>query len=146
MERRQQIATMGSLSLLALLGFAAFFQQNFRTIQVQGNSMLPTFKNGAHLLTSSAYWLVGPIQKGDIVVLIDDSGTAIIKRVYGMEGDKVDWLNVPEDYNLSSGEYVVPEQTLYVLGDNREVSEDSRRFGPVPYDRIIGKVVLKRWL
>ena len=108
--------------------------------------MLPTFKNGAHLLTSSAYWLVGPIQKGDIVVLIDDSGTAIIKRVYGMEGDKVDWLNVPEDYNLSSGEYVVPDQTLYVLGDNREVSEDSRRFGPVPYDRIIGKVVLKRWL
>lgn len=146
MEKRQQLATVGSFSLLALLGFVTIFQQNFRTIQVQGNSMAPTFDDGSHLLASSAYWLVGPIRKGDIVVVSDDNGGAIIKRVYRMAGEKVDWLNVPEDYNMSDGEYVVPNQSLYVLGDNREVSEDSRRFGPVPYDRIIGKVVLKRWL
>lgn len=140
------MVTAGSLSLLTLLGFATFFQQNFRTIQVQGNSMVPTFSNGTHLLASSAYWLVGPIRKGDIVVVEDDNGGAIIKRVYRIAGEKVDWLNVPEDYNMTDGDYVVPNQSLYVLGDNRDVSEDSRRFGPVPYDRIIGKVVLKRWL
>lgn len=146
MERGHQVVTMGSLSLLALLGFSAFFQQNFRTIQVQGNSMAPTLRNGTHLLSSNAYWLVGPIQKGDIVVAIDDSGTAIIKRVYRVAGETVDWLNIPEDYNMVEGEYRVPNQSMFLLGDNREVSEDSRRFGPIPCDRIIGKVVLKQWL
>ena len=146
MEARPKAITLGSASLLALLGFAYFFQQNFHTIQVQGDSMLPTFTSGTRLLCSDAYWLVGPIHQGDVIVISDDNGSHIIKRVYRLEGQKVDWLNIPEDYDMSAGEYEVPDRSVYVLGDNREVSEDSRKFGAVAYDRIVGKIVLKRWL
>lgn len=108
--------------------------------------MVPTFANGTRLLCSDAYWLVGPVRRGDVVVVADENGSHIIKRVYRLAGEKVDWLNIPEDYDMSDGEYVVPGQSVYVLGDNREVSEDSRKFGPVAYDKIVGKIVLKRWL
>lgn len=139
--------TLCSASLLILLGFAAFFQHNFRTIQVQGRSMHPTFQTGNRLLASSAYWLVGPIRQGDVVVVQGEQpGEHVIKRVYRLENETVDWLNIPESYDMSQGRYIVPSNSLYVLGDNREESEDSRQFGPVLYDRIIGKIVLKRWL
>ncbi len=147
MEARPKAITLGSASLLSLLGFAYFFHHNFRTIQVQGESMTPTFLNGTRLLCSDAYWLVGDVRRGDIVVIEgDEPGTHMIKRVYRLEKEKVDWLNIPEEYDMSAGEYRVPSDFVYVLGDNREVSEDSRKYGPVAYDKIIGKIVLKRWL
>lgn len=146
-ESRPKVATLGTASLLFLLGFAYFFHQNFRTIQVQGNSMEPTFASGQRLLSSNAYWLIGPIRKGDVVVVTgDEPGEYVIKRVYRLPQETVDWLHVPDDYDLTDGQFTVPEGSVYVLGDNREVSEDSRKFGPVAYDRIVGKIVLRRWL
>jgi signal peptidase I len=67
----------------------------------------------------------------------------IIKRVYKLPGESVDWYNVPKNWSLTKGEYVVPEGKYYILGDNREVSEDSRVFGPIDAKRIIGKVVVR---
>ena len=128
-----------------LLAFAIYFHLTFTTVVVSGESMLPTLTNGQRVLTSRAYWLVGPIRDKDVVVIKDDGPTGyIIKRVYKMAGEIVDWYNVPDNVDFRDGEYKVPLGHVYVLGDNREVSEDSRRFGPVKVDDIIGKVVIRQ--
>lgn len=127
-----------------VLAFALFFNLNFRTVVVEGDSMLDTLKPGQRVLVSKAYWLIGGIRKKDIVVVRDQStGGYFIKRVYRLAGEIVDYPNVPSSHRLASGDYVVPEGHVYVLGDNREVSEDSRKFGAVPLARIIGKVVVR---
>jgi signal peptidase I len=76
-------------------------------------------------------------------VLHDTGPTGyIIKRVKWLGGQRVDWKWVPEDHEFTSGDYIVPEGQVYVLGDNKDHSEDSRKFGPVPMKEIIGKVVV----
>jgi signal peptidase I len=134
--------------MIAVLAFAVFFLLNFTTVVVSGPSMLPTFKSGRRLLASKAYWLVGPLKKDDVVVIREadpNAGTGyFIKRIYRLAGETVDMVNVPRNYKLASGPYVVPSGTVYVLGDNREVSSDSRELGPIELSRIIGKVIVVR--
>jgi len=140
---RKKAFTGFGVMLLFILGFALFFFLNFKTVIVSGPSMQPTYMSGDRLLESKAYWLIGPIHQEDIVVIRNEDGKGyIIKRVYRLGGEKVDYKNVPDSWNLASGEYVVPEGDVYVLGDNRPVSEDSRKFGPVPMERILGKIVI----
>lgn len=133
---------------MAVLAFAVFFLLNFKTVVVSGPSMLPTFKSGRRLLASKAYWLVGPLRRDDVVVVREADPTAgtgyFIKRIYRLAGETVDMVNVPRTYKLAEGPYKVPAGTVYVLGDNREVSSDSRELGPIELTRIIGKVVVVR--
>ncbi len=145
MRSKRKLAVTGfGVFLLLTLGVAVFFYFNFHTVQVQGVSMVPTFQPGKRLLVSKAYWLVGKVKDNDIVVIREDEAKDyIIKRVYRMEGEKVDWQNIPQNWNVSNGEYIVPEGHVYVIGDNREQSEDSRAFGAVPAKNIIGKVVVR---
>jgi signal peptidase I len=141
----KRVITGFGAALLFLLAFVLYSLFNFKTVVVSGESMLPTLKNGQRVLTSKAYWLVGPIKNKDIVVIRDDGPTGyIIKRVYRMAGEVVDWYNVPETFDFRQGEFRVPVGSIYVLGDNREVSEDSRRFGAITLDKIIGKVVIRQ--
>lgn len=143
-SRKRAITGFG-FTLLILLAFAIYFHYTFTTVVVSGESMLKTFKNGDRVLTSRAYWLVGGIKDKDVVVIKDDGPTGyIIKRVYRMAGEIVEWYNVPDNVDFRKGEYRVPPGHVYVLGDNREVSEDSRRFGPVRIEDIIGKVVIRQ--
>src|SRR3990167_9766968 len=81
---------------------------------VSGNSMTPTLHSGQDVL--SINWFVNP-KVGDIVV-IKKSGKEMVKRIEKVEDDKV-----------------------FVIGDNPEESTDSRDFGPVNMDQVIGKVV-----
>ena len=132
------------VTLGSLFAFAVFSYFNFRSVVVSGQSMLPTFNSGDHVLVCSAYWLVGPVKPKDVVVVKSpEDGGFIIKRVYKLAGQVVDWYNIPKTWSLKSGQYIVPQGCIYVLGDNREVSEDSRAFGPVEDNDIIGKVVLR---
>lgn len=143
-QGNKQRARQGFLvTLLVLLGLAVFFYFNFKTVVVRGNSMETTYSAGDRVLSSKAYWLIGGIQRKDVVVLKDpmDPNGYIIKRVLGLAGDPIDFENVPRDWRLSKGEYKVPEASIYVVGDNRSVSEDSRVFGPVPLESVLGKVV-----
>lgn len=130
------------ISLLLLLGVAVFVYMNFFTIQVKGRSMLETFREGERLLATRAYWLVGPIKRNDVIVIKGtEPGEFLIKRVNRLGGETVDMLNVPNNWDFENGAFTVPEGYLWVLGDNFAESEDSRAFGPIPLERVVGKVV-----
>lgn len=129
-------------ALLFVLAFVVFFRMNFTTVEVSGDSMLPTLKSGKRVLVSNAYWLVGKIARGNIVVIRNEENNEyIIKRVFRLAGENVDSYNAPNSWRLESGPYTVPPDSIYVLGDNRAVSEDSRKFGAVEASKVIGKVV-----
>lgn len=141
MKRKTAITEFGT-TLFLVLGILVFALFNFTTVVVSGPSMEPTFQNKQRLLACRAYWLVGAIKKKDIVVIKGEKkGDYFIKRVYAMAGDVVDWANAPESWSLRQDEYKVEPGKIYVLGDNREVSEDSRIWGAISLDRIIGKIV-----
>ena len=88
-----------------------------------------------------------------------ETDTALIKRVIGIPGDKVEvkegnlYLNdiAQDNYisdkniNYSIGPLIVPEQSLWVMGDNRNNSMDSHIWGFLPYEKIIGRAILRYW-
>ncbi len=106
-----------------------------------------------------------PPERGEIVVFHPpgEAGKPYIKRVIGLAGDEIAFdrgrvvVNgepLPEPYidgaitackGGSNCRLTVPEDTVYLLGDNRRNSTDSRVFGPVPVDAIIGKAWLANW-
>jgi len=143
MPNRRFVLTGFGVFLLGVFAFVLFFYANFRSVEVHGTSMEPTFESGRRLLMSNAFWLVGDIRKDDIVVVkVPDTTDILIKRVKGLPGDVVDFKDVPHSWKLGDGEYKVPEGTLYVVGDNRPVSQDSRDYGPFEPTDILGKVVI----
>jgi signal peptidase I len=115
--------------------------------------------------SSNEIYLFDPPQRGDIVVLHPPyaSDEPYIKRVIGLPGETVtfaggavliDGVPLHEDYidpgitRCSGGEFcslVVPADSVFVLGDNRVDSTDSRDFGSIRYDQIIGKAVFANW-
>ena len=88
-----------------------------------------------------------------------EEDTALIKRVIGVPGDKVEvkegnlYLNdiaqdkyiFDKNINYSMGPFIVPEQSLWVMGDNRNNSMDSHIWGFLPYEKIIGKAIFRYW-
>ena len=88
-----------------------------------------------------------------------ESDIALIKRVIGVPGDKVEvkegnlYLNdiaqnnniSDENINYSTGPYIVPEKSLWVMGDNRNNSMDSHIWGFLPYEKVIGKAIFRYW-
>jgi signal peptidase I len=148
MKTKRAAFTGFGVTLFVLFGFAIFLNLNFHSVIVDGQSMLPTLTPGQKVWVSKAYWLVGPIHDGDVVVMKDPTADTgfIIKRVFRMGGETVPVDKWPFARRLAQGTYTVPTGTVYVLGDNqlKGMSEDSRFFGPVRQETIIGKVIVKR--
>ena len=125
--------------LVLLLALSVFTYLNFQTVVVEGRSMEPNFHSGERLLVTRAFWLFGEPSRDDVVVIRDNEGPHpgfLIKRVVALPGD---W--VPGSIAPGRTPMVVPPGHVFVLGDNLAESDDSRRFGPVPISRILGKVV-----
>lgn len=129
--------------------------------RVEGISMEPTLHTGAQLVIEKmSYRFQNPVH-GDIVVIkLDRSyNPYLVKRVIATEGDTVEirngyvYLNgkMLEEKNITSitnGNFpatVVPQGQLFVLGDNREASNDSRNFGMLPIDNLVGRAVASYW-
>lgn len=135
---------------------------------VDGNSMQPTLQNRNVVIVESLSLRMSGLENGDIVVmkipeLLGGSRTYAIKRIIAMEGQQVriadgkvhvDGILLSEPYTsdiptLADGspyqEMVVPAGCLYVLGDNRnpDKSRDSRIFGVVNTERVIGKAFVR---
>jgi len=140
MKRRSAVTGL-TLLLVVLLAGALVVQRRVRPVIVSGTSMEPTFHDGQKVWISDAYWLVGPIHRKDVVVLTGATEDEyIIKRVYWLEGEEV----LPDHKSLDIPffePYTVPRGYVWVLGDNRSMSSDSREFGAVPLNRVKGKVV-----
>ena len=128
-----------------------------QTVRVPSDSMTPTIAAGDHLLLDKRH--PADVAVGDVVVAHDpqggDAGGLIVKRVIAVGGDSIGFEDgvlvrngrpVTEPYTADflDGVYygpdVVPPGTLYLLGDNRLDSVDSRHFGPVPVSAVVGRV------
>ena len=146
------------LAVLALL-VAAFFLR--LPEQVSGASMAPHIESGEYVLINTfAYRFASPAF-GDIVAFRSDGDArgVFIKRVVGLPGDRLaidrgtvvrNGVALREPYvryadDRSFPAMTVPTATVYVLGDNRANSEDSRFFGPVAQSRLIGRAIVGVW-
>jgi signal peptidase I len=145
------------LAILALL-IAAFF---VRLPQVSGLSMEPHIRSGEYVLINTFAYRFGAPRRGEIVAFRHDGDArgVFIKRVIGLPNDRIRidrgqvYLNgakLEETYvrhrdDRSFSEITVPTRSVYVLGDNRGESEDSRFFGPVDDERLIGRAVAGLW-
>lgn len=145
--------------LLALVLYLALNLVTAR-VAVQGLSMYPTFKGGEAVLVYRWAYRWHPPQRGDIVIFHPRRfpGEEYIKRVVGLPGEEVvirdgavyiNGQRLEEPYIAEppryQGRWVVPEGHIFVLGDNRNHSQDSHVFGPVALDQVVGKAVFVYW-
>jgi signal peptidase I len=156
---RELLETVGSAVLIA--AFIMIFIA--RAYTVNGDSMLPTLQHGERLLVDKiSYRFVEP-SRGEIIVFKNPSDTSeqFVKRVIGLPGDKVAitqgvvYINdqpIEENYTFAPARVgfasqVVPEGTYFVLGDNRNNSEDSRfgRVGFLPCNLVVGRAIWRYW-
>ncbi len=125
-----------------------------QAIRIPTDSMTPTISPGDHLLLDRRAGAGAAV--GDVVVVHDPLGDGlIVKRVVAVGGDTIGFedgilvrngrpVDEPYTTDFLDGVYygpdAVPPGQLYLLGDNRFDSEDSRNFGPVPADTVVGHV------
>jgi signal peptidase I len=112
------------------------------------------------LIVNKLIYRVDQPDYGDIVVFHTDEQRDFIKRVIGLPGDQIaikdgkvfrngkpleePYIYEPMNFNMEE-EVTVPEGHIYVLGDNRNNSKDSRRIGPVNIDAVVGRADLIIW-
>lgn len=138
----------------------------FQAFFIPSESMLPTLKVGDRVLVNKISYDLHDINRGDIVVFERPPGEApeeikdLIKRVIGLPGDEIESVDgvvvingkrLDEPY-LAAGirtdspaitKRTVPEGTVFVMGDNRGDSYDSRMFGPIDVDLIVGRAFIR---
>lgn len=145
--------------ILAVILFLAINAMSAR-VRVDGFSMRPTLEDGEFVLVSKMSYLFGTTQRGDIIVFHFpiNPEEELIKRVIGLPGDhvsmqagilKVNGQTLVEPYIADtpaySGEWDVLTDQLFVLGDNRNNSNDSKDWGLLPVKMVVGKAVLIYW-
>lgn len=132
--------------------------------QVLGQSMEPNLHTQQRVLVEKVtYRFLHAPQRGDIVVIDLDkenkSDDMLIKRVIGLPGDTIEIrsgevtidgerLEEPWTTNLGGGSYgptIIPPLHVFVMGDNRGASNDSRSFGPVHVDNLVGRAWFSYW-
>ena len=145
--------------ILSVLLFAGINTVSAR-IRVDGFSMEPSLHTGEFVIVNKLAYRLGSPKIGDVIVFHypRDPQQEYIKRVIGLPGDRVvvsdgqvtvngavlnePYISAPPAYQT---EIIVPSDSLYVLGDNRNNSSDSHNWGPVPLNYVVGKAILVYW-
>lgn len=154
----ERVARLVFLPLLVMFGaIILVFFVLYQPVRIDGPSMLPTLRSADRVLITRG---VRSVKRGDVVVLVaSENGQPIelVKRVIGVPGDVVEvkgdvaYVNGTREPDrgqhisgfdgLSWEPVTVPRGNLFVMGDNRAQSEDSRYIGTVPASGVMGTVV-----
>ena len=157
----QTLVVFGAILALIYLFVAQFHK-------VSGNSMVPTFHNGDYLITEKISYRLGSPKKGDVIVLKNprDESQDFIKRIIALPGDTIKIDNNSVFVNGGAiGETYLPTGTpthpgsfltkgsdikagpnqYFVLGDNRNHSSDSREWGSITKEEIVGRAFFRYW-
>ena len=153
--------------IIAVLLAAVIRYFLFAPIVVDGLSMMPTLHDQNRMIVNKFSYKIGEPERFDIVVFHAPDGRDYIKRVIGLPGDRIEYKNdvlyingkaYNEPYlekykkrlnggtltgaftlkETAVGSDTVPKDCLFVMGDNRRKSEDSRRIGAIPMEKVIG--------
>lgn len=144
----------------------------FTNYIVYGQSMLPTIKDGERIIVNKIGYELAEPDRFDLIIFHADEDSDYIKRIIGLPGDElyyesdtlyVNGESVEEDFldaipvngsdvftddftleNLTD-EHTVPEGHVFVLGDNRKNSVDSRQIGFIPTEEIVGRANITFW-
>ncbi|MGY0692830.1 signal peptidase I [Virgibacillus sp. FSP13] len=145
----------------------------FASYVVDGESMEPTLYDGNLLMVNKVIYDLKDVDRFDVIVFHANKQEDYVKRVIGLPGDKIKYENdklfinneyveedflypfknangkktFTEDFSLmeTTGSRQVPHDKLFVMGDNRENSLDSRAFGFISVEQLVGKVDIKYW-
>lgn len=148
------------LAVFLIFGFVRPFVAE--PFGITTDSMGPTLRAGDSVLAAKLAYRLAEPRRGDVVLFeAPDGGAPTIKRVVGIPGDTVAvrdgvlFVNGEKtredyvDYNLTDSTFFgptnVPEGRVFVMGDNRSNSLDSRSYGPVPEADLLGEVSLRAW-
>lgn len=153
---------------VVVLAFILYFGISFaiQAVHVEGLSMFATLNDNDYLIANKLDYRFGNPQRGDIIILRPptDNSKDFIKRVIAVPGDRLRIVNgmvcingrmldepyLPEAWTTDSTwnggtEQVMGPNEYFVMGDNRNRSQDSRIFGPITRDRIDGKAWFRIW-
>ncbi len=145
----------------------------FANYIVEGESMMPTLQDGNKLVVNKLGDQVGELNRFDVIVFHANSKEDFVKRIIGLPGDEIEYrgdqlyvngqkyeepflkvykekspgVMLTGDFSLLeiTGQSKVPKGKLFVLGDNRLGSWDSRQFGFINASQVVGKVDLRYW-
>jgi signal peptidase I len=157
----KEVLSFGAIALLIVLPIRIFIAQPF---VVSGSSMEPTFHDGEYLIVDQATYHFTNPQRGEVVIFRypKDTSKYFIKRIIGLPGETVHIvgdqvsvteqngtnITIPEPYVVNHGNGSDLEMTLeagdyFVMGDNRPASSDSRVWGVLPREDMVGRAYLR---
>jgi signal peptidase I len=158
-----ELARFALIAIIIVIPIRMFIAQPFI---VSGSSMVPTFQDGQYLIVDEISYLVGSPQRDDVVVFKNPSNTKVffIKRIIGLPGETVDVKSSTNEVTITNKEYPngfkldqsfivntggidahmeLGNNEYFVMGDNRPASSDSRYWGTVPKNLMVGRALLR---
>lgn len=167
-QPRQKSFVRDTLEIIFLaLVLYVVIQYAVQTVHVLGSSMYPTLHDNDLLVASKISYKLHNPQRGDIIVFKppDEASRDFIKRIIALPGERLRIVNsvvyingqvlhepyLPEKWTYNNNwpatgqEQIIPPDEYFVMGDNRNHSSDSRTFGPIALDAILGKAEVRIW-
>ena len=167
-EKKKRRAGLAELVLTVVVAFVLVFGVVrpfvIEAYRIPSESMVPTLEVGDRILANKFIYHFTDPKKGDIIVfdsVDEEDDQTLVKRVVGVAGDEIQvedgvlfvngeaqnepYLNQELPFRGSYGPTEVPEGHIFVMGDNRGNSADSRVFGPLPLENVKGEAFVRFW-